>query len=66
MSRESEDADVDRLAADRNDPDLTVHQLSEFVFCPRAGLCLYEQDREYHEEEDDDEISSRLAKAFED
>jgi hypothetical protein len=54
MSQESESSDVDRLAASKNDPDLTVHRLSEFVFCPRAGLCLYEQDEDFHEEEADE------------
>jgi CRISPR/Cas system-associated exonuclease Cas4 (RecB family) len=36
----------DFLAADADDPRLSVHGLSEFAFCPRAGLCLYEQDFE--------------------
>jgi hypothetical protein len=52
MARETEYSDVDRLAANKNDPNITVHQLSEFVFCPRAGLCLYEQDQEFQEEEE--------------
>lgn len=33
----------DPMAAETDDPHLSVHGLSEFAFCPRAGLCLYEQ-----------------------
>ena len=41
----------DPLTARDGDPHLTVHALSEFVFCPRAGLCIHEQDGEYEERE---------------
>ena len=41
----------DFMAAEADDPQLSVHGLSEFAFCPRAGLCLYEQDFEDDEAE---------------
>ena len=46
----------DFLVADKGDPKLSVHALSEFVFCPRAGLCLYEQDRQYDEPEEEADL----------
>jgi len=30
------------MEADKRDPVIGVHVLTEFVFCPRAGLCAYE------------------------
>ena len=47
----------DPMAAEANDPRLGVHCLSEFVFCPRAGLCLYEQDHEDDEPEMEADLS---------
>jgi len=46
MVDEPDQQKQDPLAADSDDPRLTVHGLSEFTFCPRAGLCLYEQEFE--------------------
>lgn len=43
---------VDPLAAKADDAPLGVHVLSEFAFCPRAGLCLFERDDEYEEREE--------------
>ena len=46
--------DADRfLLAEKDDPQLSVHVLSEFVYCPRAGLCLYEQDADHDEPQED-------------
>ena len=42
----------DPMAAKPDDVKLGVHCLTEFVFCPRAGLCTYEQDKEFAEEEE--------------
>ena len=39
-----------RMRAERDDPWLGVFVLTEFVFCPRAGLLAYEQQREEEEE----------------
>jgi hypothetical protein len=47
----------DLLDARDEDPKLSVHVLSEFVFCGRAGLCLHEQDDEYEERDDDADVS---------
>jgi hypothetical protein len=41
----------DPMAANPDDPKLGVYCLTEFVFCPRAGLCTHEQEKEYLEEE---------------
>jgi len=41
----------DRLTAGKYDREMSVHCLSEFAFCGRAGLCAYEQDRQYEEED---------------
>lgn len=49
MREPHRDDNTDPLAAEANDPKLGVHVLSEFAFCPRAGLCLYEQDEQYEE-----------------
>lgn len=46
---------VDPLEAKPNDPDLSVFVLKEFVFCPRAGICAYEQQGTI---EDPEEIST--------
>ena len=55
MERPEPETD-DPLAADADDPRLSVHGLSEFAFCPRAGLCLYEQDHEDDEPGDDPDL----------
>ena len=47
MSRSEREKMADRLNAGQGDAKLGVHCLSEFVYCPRAGLCLHEQDQEY-------------------
>jgi len=52
MARRDESGAGDVLAAREDDPKLGVHCLTEFVFCPRAGLCLYEQDDEFEEREE--------------
>jgi len=49
--------DNDPMAAEPDDPWLSVHGLSEFVFCPRAGLCLYEQDGEPEDDEPEADVS---------
>jgi len=46
MAQSPNEQPDDPMAAVDGDPWLSVHGLSEFVFCPRAGLCLYEQDHE--------------------
>ena len=51
MAQQPNHENDDLLAADADDPQLSVHGLSEFAFCPRAGLCLYEQDFEEDERE---------------
>jgi hypothetical protein len=51
-----EDDRRDVLAAEADDPWLTVHGLSEFAFCLRAGLCLYEQDFEDDESEPEADV----------
>ena len=52
MARRDEWDAVGGLEARGDDAKLGVHCLSEFVFCPRAGLCLYEQDEEFAEREE--------------
>ena len=39
-----------QMVADTNDPMIGVHTLTEFIFCPRAGLFQYEQQMEDDEE----------------
>ncbi|MHB0958746.1 MAG: hypothetical protein ACYC0X_15625 [Pirellulaceae bacterium] len=56
MDKQSNDLPEDAMAAEPEDPGLSVHGLSEFVFCSRAGLCLHEQERE----EDDSEEEPNL------
>jgi hypothetical protein len=48
---------TDPLEAGPGDPKLSVHVLSEFVFCGRAGLCLHEQDEEFDEREAEADVS---------
>ena len=50
IERNSNNSD-DRLAAGKYDREMSVYCLSEFAFCRRAGLCAYEQDRQYEEED---------------
>lgn len=52
MAQRHEWEPTDGLEARNDDAKLGVHCLSEFVFCPRAGLCLYEQDEEFVEREE--------------
>ena len=39
------------MTAQRDDPWIGVHVLTEFVFCPRAGLIAYEQQANDEDEE---------------
>ena len=39
----------DPLQARPDDQPLSVYALTEFVFCPRAGLCTYGQYEEFEE-----------------
>ncbi|MAT70846.1 MAG: hypothetical protein CMJ58_15130 [Planctomycetaceae bacterium] len=39
------------MTAQRDDPWIGVHVLTEFVFCPRAGLLAYEQQADVEEDE---------------
>ncbi len=57
MAQPHRDNTADPLAAEVNDPKLSVHALSEFAFCPRAGLCLYEQNDDYEEREGGVDVS---------
>lgn len=41
----------DPLVAGKYDREMSVYCLSEFAFCPRAGLCAYEQDQGFEEED---------------
>jgi hypothetical protein len=43
-----------RLAAGQDTPWLGVHLITEFIFCPRAGLLLYEQNPDEEEPEETD------------
>ncbi len=45
------------LDAERDDPRLTVHGLSEFAFCPRAGVCLHEQDETFQSQDEEPDSS---------
>ena len=47
-----------RIAARSGDPSIGVHCLTEFVFCARAGLCAYEQ------EKDDDETPLKPSTSY--
>jgi hypothetical protein len=40
-----------RLLAAGNDPDLGVHVVTEFLYCPRAGVITYEEKSDDHGEE---------------
>ena len=55
MEQSSDAQPDDFMAAEAGDPQLSVHGLSEFAFCPRAGLCLYEQDFEDDQAEEDED-----------
>ena len=57
MVKEEPGQPGDLLDANRDDPHLTVHGLSEFTFCPRAGVCLYEQDAEFQREDEEPNAS---------
>ena len=57
------DTTGDLLPAGKYDREISVYCLSEFAFCPRAGLCSYEQDREY--EEDDQSVRLSYLPIFE-
>ena len=57
MNQRSDHSKDERLNADPQDPRLSVHGLSEFVFCSRAGLCLHEQEHDLDESEGDADLS---------
>ena len=57
MATEEHNQAPDRLVAKDDDPRLGVHELSEFAFCPRAGLCMHEQDDEPEPRDDDPDTS---------
>jgi len=50
------------IRAEPNDPWVGVHMLTEFIFCPRAGLLLYDQrtEDEGDEQEGEEEAKPRL------
>ena len=43
MSEGSQPRQASRMQAAPHDPVIGVHVLTEFVFCARAGLCIYEE-----------------------
>ena len=43
MSEGFRPTQTSRMHAAPGDPTIGVHVLTEFIFCPRAGLCIYEE-----------------------
>lgn len=51
MNTSARNRSADPLEARSDDAHLTVYGLTEFVFCPRAGLCTHEQKGEIEDRE---------------